>query len=69
MIYILLGLDENWLSYRAPQPRIEVVGRAEAAGEGHAPFLSPGIAKGMAKWRLTAGRNSPSIVKNGRGTA
>jgi hypothetical protein len=25
MIYISLGLDENWLSYRAPQPRIEVV--------------------------------------------
>ena len=61
MIYISLGLDENWLSYRAPQPRTEVAGRAEAAGEGHAPFLSPEIAKGMVKWRLSVGINSPPI--------
>ena len=40
-------------------------GGVEAAGEGHAPFLSPGIAKGIAKWRLSAGT---SVVKNGRGT-
>ena len=26
MIYVSLGLDENWVSYRVPQPRIEVVG-------------------------------------------
>src|SRR5467141_4907805 len=26
MIYVSLGLDQNWVSYRVPQPRIEVVG-------------------------------------------
>ena len=62
IIYFLLGLDKNWVGYRVPQPRMEVMGRGRRG-------TRPGIAKGMAKWHLSAGRNSPPVVKNGQGTA
>src|SRR5467141_3627114 len=41
MIYVSLGLDENWVSYRVPQPRIEVVGRGRGRGRGTRPVFEP----------------------------